>query len=99
MKGAIMNQISMVIDGGMLLIGKLSKNHEHWTLEEPRMMMMVPQPNGQMMINLSPFPGQPKSINFGPEVKYCVPTDEGVINTYIQMTSNIKIVSSLPKGN
>jgi hypothetical protein len=94
-----MEQIAMVISGAMILMGRLGKNHNEWEMDDPRIVTIVQMPNGQTGINIAPFPGDPKRINFGAAVKYCIPRDQNVLNAYIEQTSGIRLASSLPGKN
>ena len=90
-----MENISIVINGNNLFIGKLNENT--CQMEDPRVISAVQDQAGRMQAKILPILGMPKMITFGSDISYYTPTDQALIFQYVEATSTIKIATAMPK--
>ena len=95
-KACSMKDISVVVVGGSVYIGRLSKVHGSWRIEAPRTVLVMPVAGGGMSLKILPCIGFPKAITIEGDITHYVPEDQQMVNAYIKQTTNIEIANGVP---
>lgn len=85
--------LTMIFYQGMFLIGKM----DHPKLFNPRTYSLIQTGPNQYKHGLTPLPGQPLFITLPKEVVYWSVMDKEIESLYVQSTSGIKLVTTVPR--
>jgi hypothetical protein len=90
-------RIALVVTAAGVLMGALVDLGEVYELRKPRALQTLPAGNNITQINFIKLIGDPTVVVLTGDVVFWQPTEQNVVQGYLQSISPIKIASALPR--
>lgn len=89
-------RLAIVITAAGCIMGSLLDNGDTILLKKPRALSITPAGPGRVNFTFSELIGRPAELVCAGDATYWIPTDQHVVQTYLESISSIKIARTVP---